>query len=508
MRRDLLAIAASGSRLFRATSAMLRVLLSASLLEEQAEGTLPATAAAARAVLAAGLDPSLEGAPVRQMAAASDRIARLVALAPRLRTLSNRAAKVAADAAQLSSTNVPERQLVLSRRFSPLGGGALLNFSGFLDRPLRDLDFYSGVYDAVVQIATRECEVQGPYPVENRPAAVFRMDAPLLLDESTLETQRCLGQALRTVVEELRLHQSARVAYVIAKLSRLEVTAQLGSRSAATKLLAEPAWNWLGEPQLPLGDQLGPAFAAVTSRTAPCHETATESLCLLDPTIDELLEALQRAEYVPSSPSMRDALSDRDRWTAHLAQRPSDIILTGVGLGQLWARRAERLSGAPELDLDPSTIPARTPDGTSPASLVAAHLLPYRISLDVVQGGAAFSWIEPALRVSSWFSVESVADLLAIEGSGRVASTLGLIPTFRVRGVALGAGAQSVFPWNGDPVLMPGVIGRIGLLQERLAITFGIRSLSTGHQEALVALSVSDLNGLAYWLALWSAGRK
>ena len=506
---------------------MLRVLLSASLLEEQAEGTLPATAAAARAVLAAGLDPSLEGAPVRQMAAASDRIARLLALAPRLRTLSNRAAKVAADAAQLSSTNVPERQLVLSRRFSPLGGGALLNFSGFLDRPLRDLDFYSGVYDAVVQIATRECEVQGPYPVENRPAAVFRMDAPLLLDESTLETQRCLGQALRTVVEELRLHQSARVAYVIAKLSRLEVTAQLGSRSAATKLLAEPAWNWLGEPQLPLGDQLGPAFAAVTSRTAPCHETATESLCLLDPTIDELLEALQRAEYVPSSPSMRDALSDRDRWTAHLAQRlvdraaameisssrraaraPSDIILTGVGLGQLWARRAERLSGAPELDLDPSTIPGRTPDGTSPASLLVAHLLPYRISLDVVQGGAAFSWIEPALRVSSWFSVESVADLLAIEGSGRVASTLGLIPTFRVRGVALGAGAQSVFPWNGDPVLMPGVIGRIGLLQERLAITFGIRSLSTGHQEALVALSVSDLNGLAYWLALWSAGRK
>src|SRR5204863_256081 len=164
--------------------------------------------------------------------------------------------------------------------------------------------------------------------------------------------------------------------------------------------------------------------------------------------------------YVPSSPSMREALSDRDRWTAHLAGRlvdraaaveifsserarraPSDVVLTGVGLGQLWARRAQRLSGAPALDLDPSTIPARSPEGAHPALLAAAHLLPYRVSLDVVRGGTAFSWIEPALRVTSWFSVESVADLLAIEGSGRVTSIFGLIPTLRARGVSLGAPA-------------------------------------------------------------------
>src|SRR5262249_39511291 len=163
LRRDLLTVAPSAGRLLRASGAMLRVLLLASLLEEEAQGTLPARAAEARAALAANLDPNLEGAALREMAGASDRIARLIALAPRLRRLSARASRVAADAAQLSSTNVLERQLVLSRRFSPLGGGALLNFSGFLDRPLRDLDFYSGVYDAIVQIAMHDCEVQGPY---------------------------------------------------------------------------------------------------------------------------------------------------------------------------------------------------------------------------------------------------------------------------------------------------------------------------------------------------------
>jgi len=92
-----------------------------------------------------------------------------------------------------------------------------------------------------------------------------------------------------------------------------EVTAQLGiersrpaSRGARLELLR-------GAP-LPPGDQLGAALAAVTSRTGPCREGANESLCLADPTIDELLDALQRSGYVPASAPMREALSDRDRW--------------------------------------------------------------------------------------------------------------------------------------------------------------------------------------------------
>src|SRR6266850_351123 len=527
LRRDLLAVAGSGSRLLRASGAMLRVLLMASLLEEEAQGTLPTKAAEARTTIAAGLDPNLEGAALREMAGASDRIARLIALAPRLRTLSARAAKVAADAAQLSATNAPERNLLLSRRFSPLGGGALLNFSGFLDRPLRDLDFYSGVYDAVVQIATYECQVQGPYPAGSRPPAVFRADAPLVLDPSAEDSQRCLGRALQAVVEGLRLQRSPRAWFVIGKLSRLEVTAQVGSRAAAARLLAEAAWSWLGDPQLEPGDQVAAAFAAVTSRTGPCRVGASESLCLADPTIDELLDALQAAGYVASSAPMREALSDRDRWGARLARKlvdraaavelssadredrsPPDIVVTGVGLGQLWARRTEQLSTAPAFNLDPSTIPGTSPKGANRGLLVAAHAIPYRISLDVVQGGAAFSWIEPALRISPWFSVESIADLLTIEGSGRLATTLGLLPTLRLRGTSFGAGSQAVLPWNGDSVLAPGLLGRIALLQERLAITFGVRSLSSGHREAMVSLSLSDLNGLAYWLALWSTARK
>jgi len=527
LRRDLLAVAGSGSRLLRGTSAALRVLLVATLLEEEMEGRLAPKAASARAAIAARGDPDFESPVVREMAAASERVARLVALAPRLRTLTDRATAIAASAAQLSSMNAPERRLVLSRRFSPLGGGSLLNFSGFLDRPLRDLDFHSGVYDAVVQLATYECELQGPYPAGSRPAPVFRAEAPLVLDPSAEDTQRCIGQAMRAAVEMLALRRSPRATFVLAKLARLELAAQLGDPSAAERLLREPSWSWLGDPTLPAGDQLPAALAAVTSRTGPCREGATVSLCLRDPTFDELLDGLQAAGYVASSPSMRDALADRDRWTASIAARlldraaavevassqrarrePSELVLRGVALGEVWARKTQRQSGPLVLDLDPSSIPERSPGGVRPGLIVAAHVFPYRVSLDFVRGGAAFSWVEPALHVTSWFSLESIADLLAIDGSGRLRSSLGLLPTAHVRGVAVGAGFESRFPWNGDRVPAPGAIGRIAFVQERLAVSVGVRSLSAGQREVSASVSLSDLNGLVYWLALWAAGPK
>ena len=77
----------------------------------------------------------------------------------------------------------------------------------------------------------------------------------------------------------------------------------------------------------------------------------------------------------------------------------------------------------------------------------------------------------------------------------------------RIRGAALGVGVETSIAWNGDRVLTPGPLARLAFLQERLAITVGIRSLSSGHRDAVVALSLSDLNGLAYWLALWGANR-
>jgi len=62
--------------------------------------------------------------------------------------------------------------------------------------------------------------------------------------------------------------------------------------------------------------------------------------------------------------------------------------------------------------------------------------------------------------------------------------------------------ALGVHPYVGT------VLGRLALLQERIALAGGIRSTAAGKREAFVALSIGDLNGLAYWLTPWGARQK
>src|SRR5207245_550445 len=135
---------------------------------------------------------------------------------------------------------------------------------------------------------------------------------------------------------------------------------------------------------------------------------------------------------------MREALSDRERWTAGMAatlfdraaamelhsassspDALSETLLAGLGLGELWSRRAHGFSRGPSFLLDPSTIPAHPSPGAGPTLIAAAHLIPYRVSLDVARGGIAFSWLEPTLRLLPSLSVDSIANVLDIDGSAR-----------------------------------------------------------------------------------------
>ena len=48
-----------------------------------------------------------------------------------------------------------------------------------------------------------DCAIQGPYATAARPAPVYRADAPLEVDPSAEDTQRCVGEAMRMFVDEL-----------------------------------------------------------------------------------------------------------------------------------------------------------------------------------------------------------------------------------------------------------------------------------------------------------------
>jgi len=175
-------------------------------------------------------------------------------------------------------------------------------------------------------------------------------------------------------------------------------------------------------------------------------------------------------------------------------------VLVALSAGELWAR-GDVATSSVRLSLDPSSIPS-VPLANGPEwAIWAAHALPYRAAFDVARGGLALSWIEPALRLGPHFSVLSTLQLVDIEFGHRTSSTFGLRPALHLGGLTLNAGPRFAVHWNGGTD-WGGEVG-VSVLQDRLGISVGVRRLS-GFDDVFVALSVSDVNGMIYWLTPWA----
>jgi hypothetical protein len=139
---------------------------------------------------------------------------------------------------------------------------------------------------------------------------------------------------------------------------------------------------------------------------------------------------------------------------------------------------------------------------TEPGPSVTDRLVPYRVTLDVAKGGLALSWLEPALRLGPYFSILSTAQLVDMEfGKSRTSTTIGLRPTVHLGGLSVSAGPRFSVHWSGGTAW--GAEAGISVLQDRLGISAGVRSFSGAH-DVFVALTVSDVNGMVYWLTPWA----
>ncbi len=449
------------------------------------------------------------------------RLDRLVQLRPRLQSLAADTVPVAQDARALLSEGTAERTLALSTRFSPLAGAQLANFAGFLDQPLREFDYYAGIYDGLHSAALFVCREQDPAE-PTRPAPV-RLPNSWDLDPSQLETQRCVGAAMGQVAAMLGIPSSEKASAIVAWLARAELGASLGSSAQAEKELARPEWSWLGPPRDPrsLGS-LGIVGQVLLSPKSPCTEHDREALCISDLTFDQFLTALARAGYQPESRAMRLAVEDPKQFWRETVQRvldrattieltsgPSETgqskgILFALSAGEVWTR-GDVSGSSVRLTFDPSTIPT-VPLADGPEwAIWAAHVLPYRAAVDVARGGLALSWVEPALRLGPHFSVLSTLQLVDIEFGNRTSSTIGVRPALHVGGLTVSVGPRLAVHWNGGAD-WGGEVG-VAVLQDRLGLSVGVRQLS-GFSDLFVALSISDLNGMVYWLTPWAERKK
>ena len=516
MRADLLAMISKSSLVAQATRVLLPSLAAAVVLEEVPDDK--GAADLARRLLAdreVSLEATLPDELVLQMN--NNRLRALLVAAKKLDALAGRAEELARAASDVANGRYPERTLIFSRRFTPLASQALVNFSGFLDEKLRELDFNLGAYDMATQIADFRCRSRDPYG-ETLMAPPVRLDAPWELDLHSEDTQRCLGEELRNVSARLGLERAAHALAVFAASARVQVAVSVGSEAKAAVLFQSPSWAWLAEAaKAHPRDDLEIALEVLLSKRVPCEPDRADSLCVADLSFRELIDGLRASGFKPQDHSLMVAFEDPDRWMTTFSRRlvdrgiasagfgavkGTDVVLLGMRAGELVLRRQEQQSW-PRFAFDASSVPLGPirPD-RSPLAVALAHLVPYRLGVEVIDGGLTFSWLEPSLHFGQLFSVQSLLNVVDLHG-WRGASTVGLLPTLSLSGTALSVGPRWTILWSRDPAA-PGFEARLSVLQERLALSTGLRSFSQGERDWFLTLSVADLNGLAYWLSPWS----
>ncbi len=475
---------------------------------------LEATAAAASEAMARGTwDAAALADAWRGVLRLLEARARVVELSARLEALRQ-------DVADLADGSRPEHRLLVSSRFAPLAGSQLGGFAAFLDRPLRRYDYYAGVYEAVHLIGVGVCTNERPSSLEAAPVRLQR--DPSEIDLTATDSQRCIGHVMRRVVEVLGIRESPQARHVLATLAGLEMAAWLGSSSRALLLRREPSWAWLDELAAPSReDPVLATLDALTAEKEACRPGDEEPLCPADLPFDRFLAALAAHGYRPASAGMALALREPEVWWADALQRLADRALaveraassapgplsdtpaTALAAASLVARRAAARGPTPRLLLDPSTIPGPSAAGQPGWGWrrLAAHALPYRLSLDFAHGGFAAAWLEPVLHLTRSLSLQSTLEEIGYRHETGWTSAAGALVVAHALGLSLGAGPRAWLDWRGGSGV--GVEARLAALQDRLAVGVGMRDPAGGPRgrEWTLTVSVADLNGLVFWLS-------
>ena len=481
----------------------------------------PAAAQASATILAAHdvLFVPDELGPVLQAAAhapAADEALRavreIVRVAPILQAEILRANRLAREAEALQQSRA-ERALMLSSRFAPITGSQLANFGAFLDRPFREYDYAAGIYDASHAIALALCEGEA---VNGAPRPVRDVRSSNELDVRAPDTQRCVGIALEGVLRTLDVDGSASDGHVVRVLARAELEASVGEQEAQ-RLQADPAWAWVASPTRASPDPAVVTVADVllSSRVACAPETP--SPCIRELSFDEFLAALRARHYEPNDLEMRALVEDPDAWTRRTLRRLLDrsyerelerpaspelapTVLLAHRVGEMWLRGPATTGPFPRLALDTSSIPAREQSASLDRRRIAAHLVPYRLDLDVARGGVSASWLDPALWLGPHASLVGEITPISYEAAhDRLSSSLALMPTLHVSGLTIGAGPRGSVGWS-DGATSLGASLRVSAFQQRFSISMGTDSFSARNRDLFFTIGVSDLNGAFFWL--------
>ncbi len=394
-----------------------------------------------------------------------------------------------------------DRILRVTSRGAPITGTLLSAFGAFLDRKFREYDYYVGIYDAVIAATETLCGLQFSEQYQQR------------------EFKQCRNALAHRIFTALAVQTDPRGRYVFARLAQWEFSQQNTLRFAYDPMPAEDR-----DMRIIFDGLIQALEAGEQSDAAKQSAFFTE---------DTFFRHLLNERFTPtptedgSQPLLAQIIADPTTWSSELIRRMTTrLVYLEQQAEKIYAARepdpAKRrtsnttLMGVTALSLQAATF--KYPDftfspSTAPDRWGWRYLIPYEAALDLVEGDVIFTW-QPTWAMSN-------KDLLGIRASlgfagGMIESSdnvtredygaLGLGYSRRTGSGKLsswGITPAWYHTWNkpelGEQDTFGGDI-HVGFLEDRLRIGLGSRDFSEASDTWFLAIGLTDIPGLSYWL--------
>ncbi len=425
------------------------------------------------------------------------------------------------------------RELVLTRRFSPLTGMHVGHFGAFFDRAFRDYDYYAGVYDGLVNEAFRRCEAEIRAPLDEAEQAVVQQSVAQTANAPAALPPPSAAPPPPTNDEEQK--NSCPYRQFIAARRRLGITD--GPAFEVTQRLwgVEHGVRPIRYPQGRIGQVMKALFSA-----ARCDQDAGDKLtdngyCVHDLGLEPFLLRLKAVHYHPQSVFLAWATRNPSRWwmlpAAHGAERATELARAedkgGIGFAAALAASYVEIGvdeGNDDFWVAPSSLPRRL--GLVPRSLFPVFALSMhptrRVERGLVRGGMRFGrYFDLLFDGSTRVTVRPREEEEEDNGYGlftrgaivpHLSGSLVLrIPSPLVSSVALRSGVP-VAPFNIGPpsfTLEEQVNAELDFvfLGDKLRFAVGCNPLAPEPnqdcwRDLYYSFGINDLAGLAYWTGL------
>jgi hypothetical protein len=456
-----------------------------------------------------------------------------------------------------------ERRLVLSRRFSPLAGTHIAHFGGFLDRPLRDYDYYAGIYDALWSVAELACDISAAQETGVHTDEMQQQAGPAAREIAPVEREArasCRRREFEAARRALAIEPGSAAHDITEALWLAE---HEGERPAPDERPIGRAMAALFDPLRCADDPVGPVViqpaadparsrapdaasqASPAAGPAPARPHRRGPMCLRDLDLAAFAAALRRADYRPSgdSPFMQWVLDHPQggwwalpgvfaagRLVALARAENMGKTLTGAALSETYLESYVDQHTRTFL-VAPSSLPDRG------MSRWAGLLFPFaalsldrtrRFELGLLRGGVRLG---PTGDVSGpamllpWDLLAELSGRVGVQPPGPEADDHGyglftrgsttlhasLAPTLRVGGILWSIGFRAGVPVPVGPLhstfsfeeeMNTEVVTTF--LGDKLRFAFGCNPLQPAPSDGCwrdlyYSFGVNDLAGLAYW---------